>query len=186
MVDEKDGAPLDGVRVTLSRSRRNAANRVTRLDGTYEFKDLPQGEYQLDFVKDGYTKSRIAAFPVDPGVDSRADLRLPRAPADSLAGPPGVEEFVVVGTKAEAIEAARAESDKLVNTLNAAEISKFAANDVADALKFVPGVSVQKGQFAIIRGLEDRYWSVLYNAARSRARTPTASPSSSICSPPRS
>ncbi len=164
VVDEKDGAPLDRVRVTLTGRDGTVANRVTRADGTYEFKDLPQGEYQLDFVKDGYTKSRIAAFPVTPGVDNRADLRLPRAPAqDALAGPPGVEEFVVVGTKAEAIEAARAESDKLVNTLNAAEISKFAANDVADALKFVPGVSVQKGQFAIIRGLEDRYSSVLYN-----------------------
>ena len=166
VVDEKDGAPLDGVRVTLTGRDGTVANRVTRTDGSYEFKDLPQGEYQLDFVKDGYTKSRIAAFPVAPGVDNRADLRLPRAPApDALAGPPGVEEFVVVGTKAEAIEAARAESDKLVNTLNAAEISKFAANDVADALKFVPGVSVQKGQFAIIRGLEDRYSSVLYNGS---------------------
>ena len=78
VVDEKDGAPLDGVRVTLTGRDGTVANRVTRADGTYEFKDLPQGEYQLDFVKDGYTKSRIAAFPVTPGVDNRADLRLPR------------------------------------------------------------------------------------------------------------
>ena len=37
--------------------------------------------------------------------------------------------------------------------------------DVADALKFVPGVNVVEGQFAIIRGLEDRYSSTLYNGA---------------------
>jgi TonB-dependent receptor len=57
------------------------------------------------------------------------------------------------------------ESDELLNTLNAAEFAKFAASDVADALKFVPGVNVVNGQFAIIRGLEDRYSSTLYNSA---------------------
>jgi TonB-dependent receptor len=164
VLDGDDGSPLDGVKITLTRPDGSGLTKVTRADGTYEFKDLPKGDYQLRFEKDGYKESRIATFAVDPDKPMRSDLRMPRAQPDvAMQGPPGVEEFVVVGTKAEAIEAARAESDKLVNTLNAAEISKFAANDVADALKFVPGVSVQKGQFAIIRGLEDRYSSVLYN-----------------------
>ena len=164
VLDGTDGAPLDGVKITLTRPDGTSEKKVSRVDGTYEFKDVPAGDYELRFEKDGYKESRIAAFTVDPDKPMRSDLRMPRAQPDaSTGGPPGVEEFVVVGTKAEAIEAARAESDKLVNTLNAAEISKFAANDVADALKFVPGVSVQKGQFAIIRGLEDRYSSVLYN-----------------------
>ena len=71
----------------------------------------------------------------------------------------------MLGARVEALEASRAESDELINTLSAEEFSKFAASDVADALKFVAGVNVVEGQFAIIRGLEDRYSSTLYNSA---------------------
>ena len=59
----------------------------------------------------------------------------------------------------------RTESDQLVNLLSAEEIAKFAASDVAEALKRVAGVNVVEGQFAIIRGLEERYSSTLYNGA---------------------
>ena len=71
----------------------------------------------------------------------------------------------MLGARVEALEASRAESDEMINTLSAEEFSKFAASDVADALKFVAGVNVVEGQFAIIRGLEDRYSSTLYNSA---------------------
>jgi outer membrane receptor protein involved in Fe transport len=94
------------------------------------------------------------------------------APASGQEGnaesdqPPEIEEFVVVASPAEAImQASRIDADELINTLNAEEFSKFAASDVADALKFVPGVNVVEGQFAIIRGLEDRYSSTLFNFA---------------------
>src|SRR5262245_25763085 len=67
VVDEKDGAPLDGVRVTLIRPDGSQEKRVTRADGSYEFKDLAEGDYELNFAKDGFTDSRIAVFPVKPG-----------------------------------------------------------------------------------------------------------------------
>jgi outer membrane receptor protein involved in Fe transport len=59
----------------------------------------------------------------------------------------------------------RLDSDQLINTLSAEEMSKFAASDVGDALKRVAGVNVVGGQFAVIRGLDDRYSSTLYNNA---------------------
>jgi TonB-dependent receptor len=59
----------------------------------------------------------------------------------------------------------RQEADQLVNLLSAEELAKFAASDVGDALKRVAGVNIVEGQFAIIRGLEDRYSSTLYNGA---------------------
>ena len=140
------------------------ANRVTRAGRNLRVQGPAAGRVPARLREGRLHEVAYRRVPRHPGRrQPRRPAAAARAGADALAGPPGVEEFVVVGTKAEAIEAARAESDKLVNTLNAAEISKFAANDVADALKFVPGVSVQKGQFAIIRGLEDRYSSVLYN-----------------------
>jgi outer membrane receptor protein involved in Fe transport len=57
------------------------------------------------------------------------------------------------------------ESDRQLDIMSAEDMSKFAAGDVADALKRVSGVNVVEGQFAIIRGLDDRYNSSIYNGA---------------------
>ena len=101
------------------------------------------------------------------GQANRADAALRRSAA--AAEPelsPDVEEFVVIASPvAEILAASRFDSDQLLNTLSADDFSKLAVSDVADALKFVPGVNVVEGQFAVIRGLEDRYSSTLYNGA---------------------
>lgn len=151
-------APADG-------GAPHRETRVTAPDGTWELSGVPGGTYTVRIEKSGFKPAQIARFVVRPGESARADLSLTALAPDVPEMPSDVEEFVVVGTKAEAIEASRESSDQLLNTLSAEEFSKFAASDVADALKFVPGVNVVKGQFAIIRGLEDRYSSTLYNGA---------------------
>jgi outer membrane receptor protein involved in Fe transport len=153
-------APADG-----GEARRDL--QTTDPNGGFEFPGVPAGVYTLTFSKPGYQSSTLATFTVKPDQLDKVDFRL--APeAEKPSGEPdltGVEEFVVLGARVEALEASRAESDEMINTLSAEEFSKFAASDVADALKFVAGVNVVEGQFAIIRGLEDRYSSTLYNSA---------------------
>jgi outer membrane receptor protein involved in Fe transport len=108
----------------------------------------------------------VAAFAISAAAQPEA---VPEELEGSEQAPPppdDVEEFLVVAPPLQDIlEASRMDADELINTLDAGDLAKFAASDVADALKFVPGVSVQEGQFAIIRGLEDRYNSTLYNGA---------------------
>jgi TonB-dependent receptor len=90
----------------------------------------------------------------------------PAAPPPPEPEPSDVEEFVVIASPVQEILAAsRLDSDQLLDTLSAEDFSKLAVSDIADALKFVPGVNVVEGQFAVIRGLEDRYSSTLYNGA---------------------
>ncbi len=79
-----------------------------------------------------------------------------------------IEIIVVEGSlfdDARAAIAERAYSDELVNVMTAEDFAKFSAVDVADALKRIAGLNVVEGQFAIIRGLEDRYSSTLFNGA---------------------
>lgn len=83
-------------------------------------------------------------------------------PAD---GPSSVEEFVVTAEKVEDLMDVRVESDQLLNVVGVEEFSKFSASDVAEVLERVAGVNVVEGQFAIIRGLEDRYSSTLLDGA---------------------
>ncbi|RIL01356.1 MAG: hypothetical protein DCC71_18015 [Proteobacteria bacterium] len=190
VTDASDGAPLAGVRVRVSGPEESDdAARATRSDttdakGIFSFGGLPAGTWSAEIAKDGFRAAEKAGVAVRAGQVNRADVALEPvvvaqaapAPAESgeaeagaASGPapsPDVEEFLVVAPPAEAIlQASRMEADALINTLSAEELSKFAAGDVADALKFVPGVNVVEGQFAIIRGLEDRYSSTLYNSA---------------------
>src|SRR5262245_1635854 len=104
--------------------------------------------------------------PPDPAADPASDLE-PQAPSGPEPGDTtDVEEFLVVGSTV-AMESIllRTESDQLLNVLSAEELSKFAATDVAEGLKRMAGVYVVEGQFAVIRGLEERYSSTLFNSA---------------------
>jgi outer membrane receptor protein involved in Fe transport len=171
--DGETGTPLPGVSVTVvwpspadgAQSRQEV--RETSAGGDFEFASLPAGTYSIRFQKEGYRDSRIADFAVQAGQANRADFALP--PLAEQTGPAAdsdIEEFVVLGAKG-ALESLdlRVESDELLNVLSAEELSRFAASDVAEGLKRVAGVNVVEGQFAIIRGLEDRYSATLYNSA---------------------
>jgi outer membrane receptor protein involved in Fe transport len=170
--DAETGLPVAGVAVVVTgpapregeEPRQEA--RETGPDGSFEFPSLPAGSYAIGFSKPGYRPSKID-FLVRAGQANRADL-----PLSPLAGdqppdqPTDIEELVVVGsTMAMQSLELRVVSDQLLNVLSAEELSRYAASDVAEGLKRVAGVNVVEGQFAIIRGLEDRYSSTLFNSA---------------------
>jgi outer membrane receptor protein involved in Fe transport len=153
-------APADG-------SEPRQEIRATGPDGTFEFASVPAGSYRIRFSRPGYRDSGLADLAVRPDRANRADFPLPPLPREAGSDQSAdIEEFLVVGSEA-ALESLqlRLDSDQLLNVLSAEELSKFAATDVAEGLKRVAGVNVVESQFAIIRGLEDRYSSTLYNGA---------------------
>src|SRR5262245_3365432 len=77
---------------------------------------------------------------------------------------PGVEQIEVNATALDQ-DAAREQADEQIDTMSADQLSSFSVPDVAAGLRYVPGVSVVDGQFAVIRGLDDRYNSTLFNSA---------------------
>src|SRR5690606_21149997 len=96
------------------------------------------------------------------------DTPAPTAPAESADEVFELQDFNITAEEASAHEAnidVRIKADKLVDLFSSEDFSKFAAGDVADALKRISGVNVIEGQFAIIRGLENRYSSTTYNGA---------------------
>ena len=181
--DSKTGAQVEGVTVILSFPSPPEGGevkqefRVTDSAGEFVFGAVPAGRYRVEFLKAGYSAGTLADFTVDSGRESRADLQIAQRAAaegsEAGSGAPGeatgpVETITIHGSTAADLLGSiekRQESDQLVNLLSAEELSQFAATDVGDALKRVAGVNVVEGQFAIIRGLEDRYSSTLYNGA---------------------
>jgi TonB-dependent receptor len=163
--DSVSGTGLEGVTVELT-GPAGTESQLSGADGAFEFPAVAPGRYTVRFEKEGYRPSTMTDFGVLAGQPNRADFPLPPLPAAAEPELSDVEEFVVIASPvAEILAASRMDADELINTMGAAEFDKLAISDVADALKFVPGVNVVEGQFAVIRGLEDRYSSTLYNNA---------------------
>jgi outer membrane receptor protein involved in Fe transport len=167
VVDRASGQGSEGATVTLFAPGFAPREARTDAQGTFALRDVPAGRYEVRFTKPGFGEVREAVV-VAAGQEVRANASLE---AETAAVPPepepsDVEEFVVIASPAaEILAASRMDADELINTLGAAEFDKLAIGDVAEALKFVAGVNVVEGQFAVIRGLEDRYSSTLYNGA---------------------
>ncbi|MDJ0849362.1 MAG: TonB-dependent receptor [Myxococcota bacterium] len=172
--DADSGAPVAGVTVIVTwpppadGSEPKIEVKVTDAGGAFEFPSVPEGSYTVAFSKSGYRPATMNNFAVQAGQLNRADFPLPPLPVAAAGQVLQLDAFVVeaetVGEMMNALEI-RMDSDLQLNIMSAEDFAKFAAGDVADALKRVAGVNVVEGRFAIIRGLEDRYSSTLYNSA---------------------
>ena len=181
LVDAKSGAPVADATIILRHPTPDADGSPQQdlvssgADGTFAFPDpVPAGRYAIEFSKVGYRADSVEGFEVIAGRDNRAELRIAERASESAesaqqGAPPGVEVLTIHGNPASDLLGSiekRQDADQLVNLLSAEELSMFAATDVGDALKRVAGINVVgDGQFAVIRGLEDRYSSTLYNTA---------------------
>lgn len=172
--DGETGTPVEGVTIILTWPPPDGGGEphqqvaVTDADGAYEFASVPAGSYDLDFVKAGYRSSTMTKFQVEPGVVNTADFPVPPLPTQASGEILELDAFVVeastVSGMMDALEL-RMDSDVQLDIMTAEDLAKFAAGDVAEALKRVAGVNIVEGQFAIIRGLEERYSSTLFKGA---------------------
>jgi TonB-dependent receptor len=161
--DETTGTEMLGVEATLIAADGSEFGRsTTDATGAFQFDAVPAGTYSIRFEKPGYRTRRLTEFAVVANQVNPGNIALQPESAAAEAG--GVEEIVITGVY-KAPVADRPNADEFINTLDTAEIGKFAASDIGDAIKRIPGINVVEGQFAIIRGLEDRYSSTLYNSA---------------------
>ena len=109
-----------------------------------------------------------ATFPVMPPMGSSPIYVPPEtaaAPATPAAGDGvikmekfGVEGTVTRGSAAD-LRLERMKANVSIDTLGADQLAKFASSDLSDVVFRLPGVSVANGQFAVVRGLSDRFLS---------------------------
>jgi len=178
VTDAESGAAIENATVVLQfpdpgdGSEARQEIEATGPAGEYAFDAVPAGIYELRFVKSGRATVPLPEIQVVADQDTLQNFAMPAEGAvatevvDEADGE--IEEFVVEAAIMDELLqglAMREDSDLQLNMMSAEDLSKFAASDVADALKRVAGVNVVEGQFAIIRGLEDRYSSTTFNGA---------------------
>ena len=158
VIDANTGEPLSGASVSLIKGSQKY-NRFTGFDGSYTFKNVPAGKYELVISFVGYEAYRSEIDPYRAGSGKMAAIRLAVAKDD-------LSEVVVSGQKnRESDEFARRKEltvDNVMNIVSAKAIEVSPDITVGNVLQRVSGVSVIRsgsgdGQYAIIRGLDQRY-----------------------------
>ncbi|MDY6932913.1 MAG: TonB-dependent receptor [Spirochaetota bacterium] len=153
VIDSMTGEPLIGVNVIIQTLKIYS---ITDINGKYTLQDVPEGKQNILFQMMGYDKT-LSAINVKPGEKNIVNISLSYKTA---------EEVVVTGRRINNTEAAllskRKKAPVAQDAISSEQISKSPDSDASDAAKRVTGVTIVDGKTVYIRGLGERYSSVMF------------------------
>ncbi len=167
VTDAKTGEPLTGASVEIKNGSFQQFTSVN-LDGSYIFKVVKPGIYQISARFIGYKTTEGKDVEVNDKAVSTLNIRLENASTDLV-------EVMVKGQASTATDHSARGLEKnassIENVLSANTIQLLPDVTVANALQRVSGVTVQRsasgeGRYAIIRGMDQRYNSTLVNGIK--------------------
>ena len=154
--DEEVNDVLPFANVTL---KGTTIGSTTDFDGNFALNVEP-GTYTVVFSFVGYQTKEVTEVVVEEGKDVVVNISL-AASAASL------DEVIITTTARENTEASvlnlQKKSVNVFDGLSIESVKKVGANDVASAVKNIPGVSVEGGKYVYVRGLGDRYTKSILN-----------------------
>lgn len=162
VTDAYDGFALPGASLYIEDSNRYT---VSDQNGGYQFLDVPEGTYTVYVEYIGYT-TEFGEIVVESGKTARLNFQM-------LIGDNTLEELVIVGDflrgQAKALNQQKNNSN-ITNIISSDQVGRFPDANVGDALKRVPGITMQNDQGEarniIIRGLSPELNSVTLNGDR--------------------
>ncbi len=165
VTDEKTGESLVGATIII---QGTTTGTITNLDGYYSLEKIPPGPYNIVISYISYD-TQIHTISMEAGKKVSLDVRLEPATLQ-------VDEVTVTGHRKTHTEAAVISviktADMIVNGIGADQISKSQDTDAAQAVRRVPGIIISDDRFIIVRGLTERYNSVLINGANAPSFEP--------------
>lgn len=162
-ITEKEGnLSLPGAVITLSEGNLYT---ISNQDGTYEFLNVPQGKYTVEVDYLGYEISSQEATVVS---GDNVVINFQLSSETQI-----LEEAVIVGDRlrgqAKALNQQK-NNQNITNVISSDQVGRFPDANVGDALKRVPGITMQNDQGEarniIIRGLAPNLNSVTINGDR--------------------
>ncbi|MCH2040674.1 MAG: TonB-dependent receptor [Saccharospirillaceae bacterium] len=161
---EDTGGAISGARISVTGTEQAV---VTDEDGFFSF-ELPRGEYDLVISDPNYGKRDVSGVRVMSNVNTGVNLNL------SLEGEGVIEEVVAVGSYIPSTATAQQrDASAVLDAIGSEQFSRFGDSNAASALKRVTGVTVADGKYAVVRGLNERYTSVLFNGGMVPSPDPT-------------
>jgi hypothetical protein len=164
--NSEDGKPVAGARVYVSGT---PIDLVSDAEGRFSAEIAP-GIYAISVLAPSFASRSFEGIAIASEQTTEQAIELT---------PAGVElpEFVVLepfieGSLASFVEERRT-SSAVTDILGAEQISRAGDSDAAGALKRVTGLTLVDGKFVYVRGLGERYSSVLINGAQVPSPDPT-------------
>lgn len=166
LISADDGRPVEGARIFLSgiaeQVRSDAEGRFTI--------EVPAGRYSISVLHSRF--NTLTRDDVEVTADETAGIDLELVPSGTE-----LPEFVVmapyISGSLASVMAERRESEGVTDVLSAEQISRAGDSDAAGALKRVTGLTLVNGQYIYVRGLGERYSSVVLNNATVPSPDPT-------------
>lgn len=162
-ITEKDGNfSLPGAVITLSEGNRYT---ISNQDGSYEFLNVPQGSYavEVDYLGYGILSQEVTVIG---GENVVLNFELSEE-AEILT------EAIIVGDRLKGQTKAlnqQKNNQNITNVISSDQVGRFPDANIGDALKRVPGITMQNDQGEarniIIRGLAPNLNSVTINGDR--------------------
>lgn len=162
----EDNRPIGNARLFVSGTPIEAQ---TDDEGRFDI-ELPVGTYSVSVLHGEFATRTVEGVVIGQDEEANLDFSLP---------PAGLElaEFVVlvpfISGSLSSVTALRRESTAVTDVLSAEQISRTGDSDAGSALKRVTGLTLVDGQFIYVRGLGERYSSVLLNGAFLPSPDPT-------------
>ncbi|MDF2454689.1 MAG: TonB-dependent receptor [Cytophagaceae bacterium] len=141
----------------------NAIGGVTDIDGSFVISNIPAGTYDFKISYLGYVDKVLTGVTINAG--QTTDLGAITMAEEGS----GHATVTVIGTRVtnseQAVVTEVKESEQVVTAVSAEQISKSQDRDAAQVMQRVPGVTLIQNRFVMVRGLNQRYNSVLLNGA---------------------
>jgi len=165
LVDMFTGEPLVGAIVQISNTNYKT---MVKLDGSFHFKNIPEGKYTLSVKYRGYkiedknitiqsaTEIQIVSIVAEPLTNNLSSVTV--TASTSKDGDKGARHLEKV-------------ADPIINVLSNKTLQLLPDITVANALQRVSGVTIEKSssgeaRYPIIRGMEKRYINTLVNGIK--------------------
>ncbi|MDD2305134.1 MAG: TonB-dependent receptor [Prolixibacteraceae bacterium] len=158
ITDANTKESLIGATVVIQGTAKGASSDF---DGNFRIDNVKAGSYNLVISYISYD-NQIVRAEVTEGKETVLNFALKSASVD-------IDEVKVVAKRRDNTEVSMVSSLKagnlIVSGISAQQIGKSQDKDAAEVIRRVPGITITDGRFVIVRGLIERYNSVMLNGA---------------------
>ncbi|MDP3432964.1 MAG: TonB-dependent receptor [Bacteroidota bacterium] len=149
---------LIGATVAIQGTTKGA---ISDFDGNYSIDKVAKGSYNIVVSYISYD-NQIIRTEVTDGNATTVNIELKPASID-------IDEVQIVAKRRDNTEVSMLSNlragNLIVSGITAQQISKSQDKDAAEVIRRVPGITITDGRFVIVRGLVERYNSVMLNGA---------------------
>lgn len=166
ITDGTNGETLIGATVTLAGT---SLGTVADIDGNYRISQIEPGTYDIIYTYMGYESMTMPKVVLMPGKDLEISIKL----SSNIKQLEGAEVVSTRITNSEnAVLAEMRKSEQVIVGVSSQQIAKTQDRTASEVIRRLPGVTIMEDRFIMIRGLSERYNSVLLNGAGAPSAEP--------------